>query len=147
MKLPGHPVRTGQARRASREGNFVHIVPLNPAYPALAGRGTCRPHVKIQISNQCRRPNVEEISISDYEHFGIYPFGFHLNFEICYLKFPQGLIRIQKVFFGYLRRHFQFHPSLLRPFGSIHPCPQRFTVQFFCAFGHPRQDSRFNGFC
>jgi hypothetical protein len=28
---------------ASRRGSFVHIVPLDPAYPALAGRCTVRP--------------------------------------------------------------------------------------------------------
>jgi hypothetical protein len=28
------------------KGNIVLIVPLNPAYPALAGRGTCRPNAK-----------------------------------------------------------------------------------------------------
>jgi hypothetical protein len=28
---------------ASRKGNIVLIVPLDPAYPALAGGGTCRP--------------------------------------------------------------------------------------------------------
>jgi len=27
---------------ASRKGNLIYIVPLDPAYPALAGRGTCR---------------------------------------------------------------------------------------------------------
>ena len=30
-------------RGASRKGNFILIVPLDPAYPAKAGRGTCRP--------------------------------------------------------------------------------------------------------
>ena len=34
MKLPGHPVRTGQARRASRKGNIVLTAPL-PACPAV----------------------------------------------------------------------------------------------------------------
>ncbi len=24
------------------QGNLIYIVPLGPAYPALAGRGTCR---------------------------------------------------------------------------------------------------------
>ncbi len=33
---------------ASREGNGVLIVPLNPAYPASAGRGTCRPRNSTQ---------------------------------------------------------------------------------------------------
>ena len=32
---------------ASREGNVVLIVLLDPAYPALAGRGTCRPRIRI----------------------------------------------------------------------------------------------------
>ena len=56
MKLPGHPVRTGQARRGrSTEltalsmsnglpGKVIsfYIVPLDPAYPAKAGRGAFR---------------------------------------------------------------------------------------------------------
>jgi hypothetical protein len=29
---------------ASRKGNFILIVPLDPAYPAETGRGTCRPN-------------------------------------------------------------------------------------------------------
>jgi hypothetical protein len=49
MKLPTH--RAGSFDRAhgpeyvewaSRQGIIVHIVPLYPAYPALAGRGTFR---------------------------------------------------------------------------------------------------------
>jgi hypothetical protein len=40
------PLERSEAPRpqggASRRGNFVHIVPLDPAYPALAGRGTFR---------------------------------------------------------------------------------------------------------
>ena len=36
VKLPAH--KGG----ASRKGNLIYIVPLDPAYPALAGRGTCR---------------------------------------------------------------------------------------------------------
>jgi hypothetical protein len=41
MKLPAHPVRTGQARRGL-PGDVIlfYIVPLYPAYPARAGRGT-----------------------------------------------------------------------------------------------------------
>jgi len=39
VKLPAHPVRTGQARRASRKGNFILIVPLGPAHPARGGTG------------------------------------------------------------------------------------------------------------
>ena len=65
MKLAAYPVKTGQARRglsaeltalsmsnglpghASGEqnvskGSFIHIVPLDPAYPALLGWGTFR---------------------------------------------------------------------------------------------------------
>jgi hypothetical protein len=30
---------------ASREGNLIYIVPLDPAYPALAGRGTFRSEI------------------------------------------------------------------------------------------------------
>ena len=37
VKLPGHPVRTGQGRRASRQCNIINIVPLDPAHPAKAG--------------------------------------------------------------------------------------------------------------
>ncbi len=45
VKLPAY--RAGLAGHASGEpnvskGNFVHIVPLDPAYPALAGRGRFR---------------------------------------------------------------------------------------------------------
>ena len=29
-------------RGASRKGDFFYIVPLDPTYPAKAGRGTCR---------------------------------------------------------------------------------------------------------
>ncbi len=47
VKLPAHPVRAGLPGHASGEpnvskGNFVRIVPFDPAYPALAGRGTFR---------------------------------------------------------------------------------------------------------
>jgi hypothetical protein len=36
--LPGH----ASGEQNASKGSFVHIVPLNPAYPALAGRGTFR---------------------------------------------------------------------------------------------------------
>jgi len=35
------------------KGSFIHIVPLNPAYPALAGRGTFRPAFQIPPSPLC----------------------------------------------------------------------------------------------
>ena len=42
--------RQGEALRpqagASRKGNIVLIMPPDPAYPALAGRGTVRPRIK-----------------------------------------------------------------------------------------------------
>jgi hypothetical protein len=40
VKLPGHPVQTGQARRGL-PGNVIsfYIVPLDPAYPARGGTG------------------------------------------------------------------------------------------------------------
>jgi hypothetical protein len=42
---------------ASRKGSFVHIVPLNPVYPALAGRGTFRPkRGSVPISSQKKQP-------------------------------------------------------------------------------------------
>ena len=50
VKLPAH--RAGLPGHASGEqnvsrGSFLHIVLLDPAYPALAGRGTFRPRIKI----------------------------------------------------------------------------------------------------
>jgi hypothetical protein len=49
MKLPapayrqaGIPLGRDRHGGASRKGNFILIVPLDPAYPARAGRGTCR---------------------------------------------------------------------------------------------------------
>jgi hypothetical protein len=62
VKLPAHPVRTGQARRGrstelsalSMSKGFparitlFHIVPLDPAYPARAGRGTIRSISKLR---------------------------------------------------------------------------------------------------
>jgi len=53
VKLPAHPVRTGQARSGEQnvsKGSFVHIVSLDPACPAWAGRGTSRPKSIIQPS-------------------------------------------------------------------------------------------------
>ena len=35
--------RTRSGEENGSKGSFVHIVPLNLAYPALAGRGTCQP--------------------------------------------------------------------------------------------------------
>ena len=50
VKLPSHPVRTGQARRGFPERKYrfncaPSCLPVgrDPAYPALAGRGTCWP--------------------------------------------------------------------------------------------------------
>jgi hypothetical protein len=40
---------------ASREGNDVLIVPLDPAYPALAGRGTCRPRNSIKEGDESKK--------------------------------------------------------------------------------------------
>ena len=48
VKLPGHPVETGQDAGASRKRNFILIVPLHPAYKAwLAG------HLSAKIA-QCQ---------------------------------------------------------------------------------------------
>src|SRR4030042_5958954 len=58
MKLPGHPVRTGQARRGFPGTQWrtecepmkfhFYCAPLTPPIPPEAGRGTCRPGVPIQ---------------------------------------------------------------------------------------------------
>ena len=34
---------------ASRKGDFFYIVPLDPVYPAQAGRGTCRSTSKPKV--------------------------------------------------------------------------------------------------
>jgi len=68
VKLPGHPVRTGQARRGfpgtqwraeSEQRKYLFncapsCLPAgrDPTYPALAGRGTCRPKLKDQIRSK-----------------------------------------------------------------------------------------------
>jgi len=46
-KLPQN-VKLPPEAGASRKGNDVLIVPLDPAYPALVGRGTCRPRNSIK---------------------------------------------------------------------------------------------------
>jgi hypothetical protein len=51
MKLPAHN------GGASRKGNFILIVPLDCAYPALAGRGTCRSKSDISSSNASFGPS------------------------------------------------------------------------------------------
>jgi hypothetical protein len=52
VNLPGTPLgrdrhagasRARSGERKASKGNIVLIVPLYPAYPALAGRGTCWP--------------------------------------------------------------------------------------------------------
>ena len=49
LKLPAHPVRTGQARRGFPAScNIIHIVPLNPAYPAPGGTGHVPANNKIR---------------------------------------------------------------------------------------------------
>jgi hypothetical protein len=50
VKLPGHrPELPGHAVASRMRAKVVlfHIVPLDPASPALAGRGTSRPKVEI----------------------------------------------------------------------------------------------------
>jgi hypothetical protein len=37
--------RARSGERDASKGNIVLIMPLDPAYPALAGRGTCRSSV------------------------------------------------------------------------------------------------------
>ncbi len=44
--------RARSGERKVSKGNIVLIVPLDPAYPALAGRGTCRPRIKIRPRSQ-----------------------------------------------------------------------------------------------
>jgi hypothetical protein len=66
VKLPGHPVRTGQARRGFPEGKYrfncaPSCLPVgrDPAYPAFAGRGTCRPRCNMTA---IRRRKMEQKS-------------------------------------------------------------------------------------
>ncbi len=42
-RLPGH----ASGEQNVSKGSFLHIVPLDPAYSALAGRGTLRPRIKV----------------------------------------------------------------------------------------------------
>jgi hypothetical protein len=44
---------------ASRKGNFILIVPLDPAYPAETGRGTCRPNSYILSRFLSRSPTIQ----------------------------------------------------------------------------------------
>jgi hypothetical protein len=39
----GGASRARSGEQDASQGSFVHIVPLDPTYPALAGRGTFRP--------------------------------------------------------------------------------------------------------
>ena len=55
VKSPATPSGRDMHAGASRKGNIVLIVPLTtPAYPASAGRGTCRPR-KEGPSSDCGR--------------------------------------------------------------------------------------------
>ena len=53
LKLPAHPVRTGQARRGL-PGKVIsfYIVPPDPAYPAWAGRGRFRSDFQWQAKSR-----------------------------------------------------------------------------------------------